>query len=77
MKGYIVTDNPNKRVILFEDGHEKAYKTIFIKNANRLKVIDLQGDGLVLNEKIKLKHFRQDSITQFIAVIKTEKRKKQ
>lgn len=53
LKGYIVTDNPNKRVILFEDGHKKAYKTIFIKNANRLKVIDLQGDGLVLNEKIK------------------------
>lgn len=51
----VETDNPNKRVILFEDDGEKVYKSIFIKNENRLKIIDIKdGDeeGQIYNEKI-------------------------
>ena len=53
LKGYIVADNPNKRVIIFKDDQEQVYKTIFIKRNNYLKVINLEGDGLVLNESIQ------------------------
>ena len=53
LKGYIVADNPNKRVIIFKDDQEQVYKTIFIKRNNYLKVVNLEGDGLVLNESIQ------------------------
>ncbi len=44
----VETDNPNKRIILFENqSGEKVYKSIFIKNDQHLKIIDLNGDGLV------------------------------
>lgn len=47
----IKTDNPNKRVILFEDEHHnKKFKSILIKHDNRLKVIDLENDRMMLNE---------------------------
>lgn len=47
----VKTDNPNKRVILFEDEHHnKKFKSIFIKHDNRLKVIDLENDRMMLNE---------------------------
>lgn len=52
-KQIIETDNPNKRVILFEDdNHQKKFKSIFIKHDNRLKVIDLTKDQLIINEII-------------------------
>src|SRR5699024_910303 len=48
----VVEDNTNKRIILLSDGHSKpAYKTIYIKNKNMLKIIDLNG-GLVYNGTI-------------------------
>lgn len=48
----VVEDNTNKRIILLNDGHSKpAYKTIYIKNKNMLKIIDLNGD-LVYNGTI-------------------------
>lgn len=44
----IKTDNQNKRIILFENqSGKKVYKSIFIKNDQHLKIIDLNGDGLV------------------------------
>src|SRR5699024_4039561 len=40
----VVEDNSNKRIILLNDGDSKpAYKTIYIKNKNMLKIIDLNG----------------------------------
>ncbi|WP_182200252.1 hypothetical protein [Paraliobacillus salinarum] len=49
----IVEDNPHKRVMFVssEDSH-KQYKSIFVKDTNRLKIIDLQG-GQIFNEIIK------------------------
>lgn len=52
----VETDNPNKRVILYsENDHEKKYKSIFIKDQKRLKIIELDGkdEGLIFNEVIK------------------------
>ncbi|WP_052345871.1 PepSY domain-containing protein [Paucisalibacillus sp. EB02] len=48
----IVTDNSEKRVLLFlnKDGKEE-YKSVFVKSTNRLKVIDLD-EGLLFNELI-------------------------
>ena len=49
----IETDNNNKRVILFKDGDKAVYKTIFIKNDDRLKIIDIGNDeGQIYNETI-------------------------
>ncbi|MBO1004168.1 hypothetical protein ACFSKI_06970 [Pseudogracilibacillus auburnensis] len=50
----VETDNANKRVILFQDNdHSKKYKSIFIKNDQRLKIIDLKNDGLIYNDIIR------------------------
>ncbi|WP_242145401.1 MULTISPECIES: hypothetical protein [unclassified Bacillus cereus group] len=45
-----VTDNEGKRVlhILDKDG-QKQYKTIFVKNTNRLKIIKIKGGGMIFN----------------------------
>lgn len=44
------TDNKGKRVLLIgdKDGN-KQYKTIFIKNTKRLKIIKIKGEGLLFN----------------------------
>lgn len=51
-EGHLVTDNQGTRVFLFRDENKQMYKTIFVKNNNRLKVIDLQKDQMVFNEQI-------------------------
>src|SRR5690625_2915860 len=49
---HLVVDNSIKRIFIFEDDNQQAYKTVFIKKANRLKVIDLKNDDLLMNEII-------------------------
>ena len=49
---HLVVDNPGKRIFVFEDDGQQAYKTIYIKKTNRLKIIDLKNDGLLMNEII-------------------------
>ncbi|MBO0589340.1 membrane lipoprotein lipid attachment site-containing protein [Sporosarcina sp. E16_8] len=47
----VETDNPGTRIILFENNNGvKAYKSIFVKNDNRLKIIKLDDDGLIYND---------------------------
>lgn len=48
----LITDNPGTRIFIFENEGQQAYKTIFVKRANRLKVIDLVNDELLMNEII-------------------------
>lgn len=47
----MVTDNEEKRVlnILDKDGSIQ-YKSIFIKDTNRLKIINVKNDGQIFNE---------------------------
>ncbi|MCT1902582.1 hypothetical protein [Oceanobacillus sojae] len=48
----VVEDNPHKRILFIgDDANQKKYKTIFIKDTNRLKIIDLNG-GQIFNEII-------------------------
>ncbi|MFD1348123.1 hypothetical protein [Oceanobacillus caeni] len=50
----VVEDNNHKRIVLFEDenGHV-SYKSIYIKDKDRLKVIDTNtDDGILYNDKI-------------------------
>ena len=49
----VETDNQGTRVMFYEIDGEKYYKTIFVKDDNRLKIIDIQNDnGLIYNETI-------------------------
>lgn len=53
-EAHIETDNKGTRVIFFEDEEgQKAYKSIFVKEANHLKLISLNDDGLIYNDVIK------------------------
>lgn len=47
------TDNDGKRVFLIELNGEKQYKTVFVKNSNRLKIIKINGGGEVYDEILK------------------------
>lgn len=50
-KATIETDNPGNRIILFENNNGvNVYKSIFVKNDNRLKIIKLEDDGLIYND---------------------------
>ncbi|MGK7376969.1 hypothetical protein ACSFXN_03945 [Planococcus sp. 1R117A] len=44
-------DNEDKRILLLADkSGTEQYKTIFIKNTSRLKIINLKDEGQVFNE---------------------------
>ncbi|WHY97039.1 hypothetical protein [Peribacillus simplex] len=47
------TDNDDKRVFLIELNGEKQYKTVFVKNTKRLKIIKVNGGGEVYDEVLK------------------------
>ncbi len=49
----LLTDNQGTRVRLFSKDNEQSYKTVYVKNNNWLKVINLEADKLLLNEKNK------------------------
>lgn len=49
---YAVEDNTAVRVIIFLEDDEQVYKTIYIKEDNRFKVIDLRENELLLNTPI-------------------------
>lgn len=51
----LVTDNEGTRVLLLSnDANKKQYKTIYVKNTGRLKIISVDGseDGLIYNDVI-------------------------
>lgn len=53
LEASVATDNPNKRVLLFkESSGVKKYKTIFIKQKSRLKIIELDDNGLIYDQTI-------------------------
>lgn len=46
-----VTDNEDKRVLyVLDENGAKQYKTIFIKNTSRLKIVNINGGGQIFNE---------------------------
>lgn len=49
----VETDNRENRVLFYEQNGEKYYKIIYIKDQNRLKIIDIYNDhGQIYNEII-------------------------
>lgn len=49
-----VTDNDGKRILtIMDENGEKQYKTVFVKNTSRLKIININGNGVVFNGIIK------------------------
>ncbi|HJH01676.1 MAG TPA: hypothetical protein K8W25_05340 [Aerococcus urinaeequi] len=50
--GYVITDNPGTRVFIFSQDGTKTYKVIFVKNEQRLKVIDLINNELIMDNSI-------------------------
>lgn len=49
----VETDNQGTRILFYEIDGEKYYKTIFVKNDKRLKIIDIKNDnGQIFNEII-------------------------
>lgn len=50
----IETDNSGNRVLIFsEDDGDKAYKSIFVKDEQHLKIVSLKDEGLLYNDVIK------------------------
>ncbi|MGM0896487.1 MAG: hypothetical protein ACQEV0_01230 [Bacillota bacterium] len=50
----IVADNPGKRVLLLDkEGDE--YKSVFVKETKRLKLIDIDGEGLIFNDILEVR----------------------
>lgn len=49
----VETDNNNTRILIMSDDEEQEqYKSIFIKDTNRLKIIEFKR-GLIFNEELK------------------------
>ena len=52
-KAKIETDDQETRVIFFEDPDgNQVYKSVFVKNESYLKVMELDGEGLLYSEVI-------------------------
>lgn len=51
VESYLMTDNPGTRVMIFVEDGEQAYKSIYIKSDNRLKLVNLKSDELMIDEE--------------------------
>lgn len=48
------SDNNGTRVIFFENEEgQKDYKSVFVKEANHLKLVSLDNDGLIYDDVIQ------------------------
>lgn len=47
-----LTDNRNKRVLLFSDDSGERYKSIYLKQKRWLKIVSLKDDELIFNQEI-------------------------
>lgn len=52
VESYLITDNPGTRVMVFVKDGEQAYKSIYIKSDNRLKLVDFEANELILDEEL-------------------------
>lgn len=52
VESYLITDNPGTRVMIFVKDGEQAYKSIYIKSDNRLKLVDFEANELILDEEL-------------------------
>lgn len=52
LTGYVISDNPGTRILIFTNEGKQVYKSIFVKDEERLKVIDLEQNDLVIDETV-------------------------
>lgn len=52
LTGYVISDNPGTRILIFTHEDNQVYKSIFVKDENHLKVIDLEQNDLVIDETV-------------------------
>ena len=50
LTGYIISDNPGTRILIFTNEGKQVYKSILVKDESHLKVIDLEQNDLVIDE---------------------------
>lgn len=52
LTGYVISDNPGTRILIFTNENKQVYKSIFVKDENHLKVVDLEQNDLVIDETV-------------------------
>ena len=52
LTGYIVSDNPGTRILIFTNEEKQVYKSIFVKDEKQLKVIDLEQNEVLIDETV-------------------------
>lgn len=52
LTGYIVSDNPGTRILIFINEEKQVYKSIFVKDEKQLKVIDLEQNEVLIDETV-------------------------
>lgn len=52
LTGYIVSDNPGTRILIFTNEEKQVYKSILVKDEKQLKVIDLEQNEVVIDETV-------------------------
>lgn len=50
LTGYIVSDNPGTRILIFTNEEKQVYKSILVKDEKQLKVIDLEQNEVLIDE---------------------------
>ena len=54
LEAKLVSDNPGERVLLLNKGGDE-FKSIFVKETKRLKIIDIDGEGLIFNDILEVR----------------------
>lgn len=52
LTGYVISDNPGTRILIFTNGDKQVYKSIFVKDEDRVKVVDMEQNDLVIDETV-------------------------
>ncbi|SFQ41692.1 hypothetical protein SAMN04488506_1904 [Desemzia incerta] len=52
LTGYIVSDNPGTRILIFTNEEKQVYKSILVKDEKQLKVIDLEQNEVLIDETV-------------------------
>ena len=50
LTGYVISDNPGTRILIFTNEEKQMYKSIFVKGEKQLKVIDLEQNEVLIDE---------------------------
>lgn len=50
LTGYVISDNPGTRILIFTNEEKQVYKSILVKDEKQLKVIDLEQNEVLIDE---------------------------